>query len=110
LLPGMLEDPVKVIAFEPASKSFLRLSKNISMNGLTNIVPERKAIIDRNTQIELYISNRHNMGMSSIFHHDNESGITEKVEAILWMNMRKRKASRGLASLKSISKDRKCSH
>ena len=72
----------KVIAFEPASKSFLRLSKNIIMNGLTNIIPERKAVLDKNTQVELYISNRHNMGMSSIFHHDSESGVTEKVEAI----------------------------
>jgi FkbM family methyltransferase len=72
----------KVIAFEPASKSFLRLTKNISMNGLTNIISERKAVLNRNAQIELYISNRQNMGMSSIFHHDSESGVTERVEAI----------------------------
>lgn len=79
---GLVGRSGKVIAFEPASKSFLRLSKNISMNGLTNIIPERKAVLDKNSQIELYISNRHNMGMSSIFHHDSESGISEKVEAI----------------------------
>ena len=72
----------KVIAFEPASKCFLRLSKNISMNGLTNIIPERKVVLDKNTQIELFISNKNNMGMSSIYHHSKESGISEKVEAV----------------------------
>jgi FkbM family methyltransferase len=72
----------RVIAFEPASKSFLRLMKNISMNGLTNIIPERKAVIDRNTKIDLYISRNQNLGMSSIFHHDLETGTTESVEAV----------------------------
>lgn len=72
----------KVIAFEPASKTFLRHTKNIIMNGLTNIILERKAVLDKNTQIDIYISTRHNMGMSSIFHHASESGVTEKVETI----------------------------
>jgi len=72
----------KVIAFEPASKSFLRLLKNISLNSITNILPERLAVIDRSTQADLYISGSQNLGMSSIYHHDSETGITEKVEAI----------------------------
>jgi FkbM family methyltransferase len=72
----------KVIAFEPASKSFLRLLKNISLNGITNIITERLAVIDRSTQTDLYISGSQNLGMSSIYHHDCETGITEKVEAI----------------------------
>jgi FkbM family methyltransferase len=72
----------RVIAFEPASKSFLRLSKNISMNGLKNVITERKAVLDRNTRTDLYISGNHNLGMSSIFHHDSESGITENVETV----------------------------
>lgn len=72
----------KVIAFEPASKSFLRLLKNISLNGIGNIIPERLAVIDKSTQADLYISGSQNMGMSSIYHHDSETGITEKVEAI----------------------------
>jgi FkbM family methyltransferase len=72
----------KVIAFEPASKSFLRLLKNISLNGITNIIPERLAVIDKSTRADLYISGSQNMGMSSIYHHDSETGISEKVEAI----------------------------
>lgn len=72
----------KVLAFEPASKCFLRLSKNISMNGLTNIIAERKAVLEKNTQIDLHIASIHNLGMSSIFHHTSESGVTEKVEAV----------------------------
>lgn len=72
----------KVIAFEPASKSFLRLTKNISINGLKNIIAERKAVLDKNTRIDLYVSGNHNLGMTSIFHHDSESGITENVEAV----------------------------
>jgi len=72
----------KVIAFEPASKSFLRLLKNISLNGITNIVPERLAVIDKTTQTDLYISGSQNLGMSSIYHHNFETGITEKVESI----------------------------
>ncbi len=72
----------KVIAFEPGSKSFLRLLKNISLNGLTNIIPERMAVIDKSTQTDLFISGSQNLGMSSIYHHDSETGITEKVEAV----------------------------
>jgi FkbM family methyltransferase len=72
----------KVISFEPASKSFLRLVKNISINGITNIIPERKAVLDKNTKPLLYISSGHNLGMSSIFHHDSENGLTERVDAV----------------------------
>jgi FkbM family methyltransferase len=72
----------KVIAFEPASKSFLRLVKNISLNGITNIIPERLVVIDKSSQTDLYISGSQNTGMSSIYHHDYETGITEKVESV----------------------------
>jgi FkbM family methyltransferase len=72
----------KVIAFEPASKSFLRLLKNISLNGITNIIPERFVVIDKSSHTDLYIAGSQNMGMSSIYHHDSETGITEKVESV----------------------------
>jgi FkbM family methyltransferase len=72
----------KVIAFEPVNTIYQRLSENISLNGLTNIIAEKTAVLDKNSMIDIYLSDRQNMGMSSIFHFDSESGKSEKVEAV----------------------------
>ena len=71
-----------VVAFEPVTPVFERLTENIKMNQADNIVPYRMAIFEKNTTLELFVSNRENLGMSSMFHHDMESGVTEKVKAV----------------------------
>ena len=72
----------KVIAFEPVGTIFQRLTENISLNRLTNIIAEKRAVLDNNGMIDIYLSDRQNMGMSSIFHFNSESGKSEKVEAV----------------------------
>lgn len=71
-----------VYAFEPVSFVYNRLLENIELNKIDNILPNKLGIIDENKTIELYLSSQENLGMSSIFHHDTESGEKEKVKAV----------------------------
>ncbi len=71
-----------IYAFEPVSSIYKRLIDNIELNQVDNILPNKLGIIDDNKTINLYLSSNENLGMSSIFHHDTESGEVEKVEAI----------------------------
>ncbi len=71
-----------VYSFEPVSHIFEIFKNNIELNHIDNIVPSQLAVFEKNTTLELYVSSRENLGMSSMFHHDTESGEVEKVEAI----------------------------
>ena len=71
----------KVYSFEPVKSIHNQLTQNIKQNSITNIVVEKMAIFDKNTTLELYISDNQNMGMSSILHHSNESGEKQTVQA-----------------------------
>ncbi len=72
----------KVIAFEAVRRVADRLEENIGLNGLENVSVVRKAVYDRETLLRFYIASQENLGMSSIFHHDTESGVIENVPAI----------------------------
>ncbi len=72
----------KVHAFEPVSAVFERLEYNIGLNGLNNITANQNAVYQTSEVLELFVSAKQNAGMSSIFHHDTESGKVEKVQAI----------------------------
>ncbi len=72
----------KVYAFEPVAGVFDSLLFNIKLNHLNNIVVIKKAILDTTGTINLFISKAENLGMSGIFHHDNENGKIETVETI----------------------------
>ncbi|MBW6497513.1 MAG: FkbM family methyltransferase [Bacteroidales bacterium] len=72
----------RVFAFEPVSYVFEHLQFNLQLNGFSQVIPERLALLDKPVSVELYIADRENLGMSSIFHHDTESGITEKADAV----------------------------
>ena len=71
-----------VFAFEPVGFIYERLIENIELNKIDNIHPNKLGIMDDNKTIELFLSSKENLGMSSIFHHDTESGEKEKVEAV----------------------------
>jgi FkbM family methyltransferase len=75
-------DPGRVFAFEPVSAIFNRLVENINLNGFSNVVAEQKALTNENKFVDLHIADQKNLGMSSIFHHDTESGQTEQVSAV----------------------------
>ncbi len=72
----------KVYAFEAISGVFEKLTFNANINKLQNVVLENKAIYSKEDTLTFYVSARENMGMSSIFRHDTESGQTEMVKAI----------------------------
>jgi len=71
-----------VYSFEPVSIVYERFIENIELNKIDNILPYKLGIIDENKTIKLYLSTNENLGMSSIFHHDTESGEVETVKAV----------------------------
>jgi FkbM family methyltransferase len=72
----------KVHSFEPVSAVFERFQENIKLNNITNITANRNAVYQSSQILELFVSSKENAGMSSIYHHDTESGKVEKVEAV----------------------------
>jgi len=58
LLAKLVGPKGKVISFEPDPTSFKILKKNIKANNFKNIVPENKAIADKNREINFYISKK----------------------------------------------------
>jgi len=71
-----------VIAFEPVHTVFERLVENARINDLQNIIILWKVIYSNTGTMDIFISKNDNLGMSGIFHHDNESGKIERAEAI----------------------------
>ena len=78
----LVGDAGKVIAFEPVKDIYDRLCFNIQLNKLGNVSAKKLAVYKESGTLTMHVSDRENMGMSSIFHHDTESGQTERVEAI----------------------------
>ncbi len=72
----------QVHSFEPVLNVFERLQLNIQLNQLKNIIANRVAVFEKPGTLELFVSAKENAGMSSIFHHDTESGNIEQVESI----------------------------
>ena len=71
-----------VHAFEPVKYVADRLEYNLSLNNIENVSIVRKAVFDKVTTLDLFVSSQENLGMSSILRHDTESGESEKVSAI----------------------------
>jgi FkbM family methyltransferase len=71
----------KVYAFEPEPANFELLQKNVRLNGLGNVVLERKALSNRNGTVQLFIAGT-NKGDHRIYQPKGESRPAIDVEAV----------------------------
>jgi FkbM family methyltransferase len=71
----------KVYAFEPEPEMFALLEKNVRLNGLTNVVLERKALSNRKGTLKLYLADK-NKGDHRIYQPEGESRPSVDVEAV----------------------------
>jgi len=60
----------KIISFEPSTRNFKILQKNIKFNNLTNVEIIEKAVSDQNKSTFLYISDSSNTGDNRLFDKD----------------------------------------
>ncbi len=77
----LVGDKGKVYAFEPEPANFELLQKNVRLNGLTNVVLERKALSNRNGTLKLFIADN-NKGDHRIYQPADESRPSIDVEAV----------------------------
>jgi len=68
-----------VYAFEPVTKVFQRLQKNIEENNLSNVIPIHAAVGQLANDAVIYISREDNVGMSSLRPPENFSGFTQPI-------------------------------
>jgi FkbM family methyltransferase len=72
----------RVIAFEPIENVAVLLEQNVRMNGQENVTIVKKAVYEENTVLPFYLARKENLGMSSMFRHDTESGSIVNVDAL----------------------------
>ena len=77
----LVGDKGKVYAFEPEPANFALLQKNVRLNGLTNVVLERKALSNRKGTMKLFIADA-NKGDHRIYQPEGESRPSVDVEAV----------------------------
>jgi len=69
----------KVFSFEPEPKNYEMLLKNISINGITNIIPYRRAISNSDGTMDFYLyPDTYHTGCHSLFKLNNAN--TEKIQ------------------------------
>jgi len=71
----------KVFAFEPEPANFRVLEKNVSVNGYSNVIPEQKAVSNRNEKKKLYL-NKQNAGMHTIYKSKNANLGSVEIETV----------------------------
>jgi FkbM family methyltransferase len=77
----LVGDKGKVYAFEPDPTNFALLEKNVRLNGLTNVVPEQKALSNRKGALKLFIA-AENKGDHRIYQPEGESRPAVEIEAV----------------------------
>jgi FkbM family methyltransferase len=70
-----------VYAFEPDPRNYELLEKNVRLNGITNVVLERKALSNRSGVLKLFIADA-NRGDHRIYQPDGESRPSVDAEAV----------------------------
>jgi len=74
----LIDEKGKIICFEPFSENFKSLTKNVSINNLSNVQLEKIAVGEKENTITLYYDQQEkNLGMVSA--KPLERGVTEKV-------------------------------
>jgi FkbM family methyltransferase len=77
----LVGDKGKVYAFEPEPANFELLQKNVRLNGLSNVVLERKALSNHHGTLKLFIADK-NKGDHRIYQPEGESRPSIDVEAV----------------------------
>jgi FkbM family methyltransferase len=77
----LVGDKGRVYAFEPEPESFALLQENVRLNGLSNVVLERKALSNRTGKLRLFIAPL-NKGDHRIYQPEGESRASVEVEAV----------------------------
>jgi len=72
----------QVYSFEPVTKSFQQLNRNISLNKFSSIHTFQVAISDTNGHTTIYVSADDNSGMSGMKTAENFSGESETVQCL----------------------------
>jgi FkbM family methyltransferase len=72
----------RVYSFEPCSSTFKLLQENIKINKSENVVLSEMAVLDKEGNIELYLSEKTNTGSTSISFPTKYSGKKENVKCI----------------------------
>ncbi|MBS4027068.1 MAG: FkbM family methyltransferase [Ignavibacteriales bacterium] len=73
LFAGLLvKEKGRVISFEPEPFNFSYLQKNVSLNNLTNVIMEQKAISDRKGQLRLFLD-KTNSGAHHLYNLNDQA-------------------------------------
>lgn len=76
----------KVFAFEPVTKLYQRLQKNVNDNSFNNVTLIKKGLSNENTKVPIYDSlnkeNEGNEGLASTYKSDLRSEFIEEIELI----------------------------
>jgi FkbM family methyltransferase len=80
ILANQVGNNGKVYAFEPSPQNCSLLKKNVTANGYKNVIIELKAVSDKSSTIQLYLSLR-SSGQHSLFNHSGDCKST-KVQSI----------------------------
>ena len=79
LMAAEAASEVNIYAFEPSSKTFDLLVRNLSFNQLTNAVAIRMAISDETGTKNLYVSKDENIGLTGLMKTDKYDDSIEEV-------------------------------
>jgi len=74
----------KVVSFEPESRNYKRLCRNIGINGCANVFPVNAAVSDFDGVADFYIKDvslQHTLLPRTTLSHDTQTVTTRKVEA-----------------------------
>jgi len=73
---------VKVYSYEPVTRTYHQLLRNIGLNGTTNIMPRQLAVGKIAGKMTMYISKDFSGGSSSLITFNPEHHITEEVAVV----------------------------
>jgi FkbM family methyltransferase len=73
---------VKVYSYEPVTRTYHQLLRNIGLNGTTNIMPRQLAVGKKAGKMTMYISKDFSGGSSSLITYKPEDHLKEEVNVV----------------------------